>query len=101
MDNVKKNSFVYIDPPYDPVSNTSSFISYDKGGFDRNEQVRLKKACDRLNERNVKFILSNSSTKFIRELYRDYKVKIIKAKRAVNSKPDRRGEIDEVLVRNF
>jgi len=98
---VRKGAFVYLDPPYDPVSDTASFTGYDKGGFNRDEQIRLKKTCDRLNEKGVKFLLSNSATEFIIELYKDYKIEIIQAKRAINSNPDKRGEIDEVLVRNY
>jgi DNA adenine methylase len=97
----KKGAFVYLDPPYDPVSDTASFTGYDKGGFNKAEQIRLKKVCDRLNERGIKFLLSNSATQFIKELYRDYQIEIIQAKRAVNSKADKRGEINEVLVMNF
>lgn len=101
LKNARKGAFVYLDPPYDPVSNTASFTGYDKGGFDRDEQIRLKETCDMLNKKGVKFLLSNSATEFIYELYKNYKIEIIQAKRAINSKPDKRGEIDEVLVRNF
>lgn len=98
---IRKGAFVYFDPPYDPISDTSSFTGYDKGGFDRNEQIRLKKTCDWLNDKNVKFLLSNSATDFIKELYKDYKIVTVQAKRAINSVSEKRGEIDEVLVMNF
>lgn len=98
---IRRGSFVYLDPPYDPVSGSASFTGYDKGGFDRNEQERLKKVCDDLNRRGVKFLLSNSATDFIKGLYADYNIEVIKAKRAVNSKGDLRGGVDEVLVRNY
>lgn len=101
LKNVKKGSFVYLDPPYDPISQTSSFTGYDKGGFSKKEQEKLKEACDELNRKGVKFLLSNSSTEFIRELYKDYKIETIKAKRSINSKSNLRGEIEEVLVRNY
>jgi len=97
----RKGAFVYLDPPYDPLSNTASFTGYDKGGFDRNEQIRLKNVCDRLSQRGVRFLLSNSATDFIKDLYKDYKLVVVKAKRAINSNADKRGEIDEVLVMNF
>ncbi len=96
-----KGSFVYLDPPYDPVSDTASFTGYDRGGFNKSEQTRLKVICDKLNERGAKFLLSNSSTEFINELYKGYKIETIQAKRSINSNPDKRGEIDEVLVRNY
>lgn len=98
---IRRGSFVYFDPPYDPVSDSSNFTGYDKGGFDRDEQIRLKKLCDKLNDRGVKFLLSNSATNFIKELYKDYRVEIVQAKRSINSKGDMRGEVDEVLVRNY
>lgn len=98
---IRKGSFVYLDPPYNPVSITANFTSYDKSGFDKNEQIRLKKTCDWLNKKGVKFLLSNSKTDFILDLYKEYKIEIIQAKRPINSKPDRRGEVDEVLVRNY
>lgn len=97
----RKGDFVYIDPPYHPVSYTASFTGYDKGGFDQDEQLRLKETCDRLNRKGIKFLLSNSATPFIKNLYQDYRIEVIQAKRAVNSKADQRGEIDEVLVMNF
>ncbi|MBS3873295.1 MAG: DNA adenine methylase [Firmicutes bacterium] len=96
-----KDDFVYLDPPYDPVSDTSSFTGYDKGGFNQEEQKRLKLLCNDLHARGVKFLLSNSSTSFIRELYAEFRVEVVQAKRAINSKADRRGEVDEVLVRNY
>lgn len=101
LDRVGKGGFVYLDPPYDPVSDTASFTGYSKGGFDRDEQIRLKRCCDELSKRNVKFLLSNSATEFIKDLYQDYKVVIVKAKRAINSDATKRGAIEEVLVRNY
>ncbi len=101
MRNVERDSFVYLDPPYDPVSSTANFTSYDKGGFDKNEQIRLKNVCDRLNKKGIRFLLSNSATEFIINLYRDYTVEIIQAKRAVNSNPRKRGEVHEVLISNY
>lgn len=98
---VKKGGFVYLDPPYDPISDTASFTGYNKGGFDRTEQVRLKQCCDDLTRRGIQFMLSNSATDFIRELYRDYHITIVKAKRAINADASKRGAIEEVLIRNY
>lgn len=102
---IDQNSFVYFDPPYDPVSDSANFTGYDKGGFDREEQKRLKMLCDQLDERGISFLLSNSATAFIKDLYsdpnRNYQIEIIKAKRTINSNANGRGEIDEVLVRNY
>ena len=99
--NVKKGTFVYLDPPYDPVSDTANFTGYAKGGFDRAEQIRLRECCDDLDRRGVKFMLSNSSTEFIRKQYAAYKITTVKAKRAINSNATRRGQVDEVVVRNY
>ena len=96
-----KGGFVYLDPPYDPVSDTASFTGYNKGGFDRNEQIRLKQCCDELTQRGIKFMLSNSATEFIKELYKDYNISIVQAKRAINSDASKRGSVEEVLIRNY
>ncbi len=101
--NAKKGDFVYFDPPYDPVSSTSSFTGYDVNGFNRDEQKRLKQVFDELTDRGCKVILSNSQTEFIMDLYRDYqdKIKIVRAARSINSKGLKRGKVDEILVLNF
>lgn len=98
---IKKGSFVYLDPPYDPVSNSANFTGYDKGGFNRDEQTRLKNSCDKLDKKGVKFLLSNSATEFIKDLYKAYNIKEVKAKRIINSNGNARGDVNEVLVRNY
>ena len=101
LEQLPKGAFAYLDPPYDPVSETASFTGYSKGGFGRHEQIRLRECCDDLNRRGVKFMLSNSATDFIKEQYAAYHIKIVKAKRAVNSVASKRGQIDEVVIRNY
>ncbi len=101
LQRVPRGGFVYLDPPYDPVSDTASFTGYNKGGFDRTEQIRLKERCDVLTQRGVKFLLSNSATAFIRELYAEYTIRTVYAKRAINSDADKRGAVQEVLIRNY
>ena len=96
-----KGCFVYIDPPYDPVSDTSSFTGYSRGGFTRDDQIRLRENCDELHKRGHKFMLSNSATNFIKEQYAAYHITIVQAKRAINSDGAKRGEVDEVVVRNY
>ena len=98
---ISKETFVYLDPPYDPVSDTAKFTGYAKGGFDRTEQLRLKECCDTLDKCGIKFMLSNSATDFIKEQYSSYNITIVKAKRAVNSNAAKRGHIDEVIIRNY
>lgn len=94
---IKRGAFVYLDPPYDPVSDTSSFTGYNKGGFDRKEQIRLKNCCDELSANGIKFMLSNSSTDFIKELYNNYNITTVNANRAINSNGQKRGKVEEVL----
>lgn len=101
LDSVKKGAFVYLDPPYDPVSDTASFTGYNKGGFDKEAQLRLKTCCDELNRKNIRFMLSNSATDFIKEIYSDYHITLVKAMRAINSNGTKRGAVDEVIIRNY
>lgn len=98
---IRKDSFVYFDPPYYPLSDSSSFTGYTLDGFSKDDQIRLKKLCDKLTERGIKFLLSNSSAPFILDLYKDYKIEMVGATRSINSAGDKRGEIEEVLVRNY
>ncbi|WP_024567410.1 DNA adenine methylase [Elizabethkingia anophelis] len=96
-----KKCFVYLDPPYHPISESSNFTGYVQGGWNMYDQIDLKTACDELNKKGVKFLLSNSSADFIKDLYKDYKITIVKANRAINSNGADRGEVDEVLIRNY
>jgi DNA adenine methylase len=89
---------VYCDPPYEPLSATSSFNAYTGGGFSRNEQLRLRDACAAASFRGAIVAVSNSSAEFIRTIYADWDVRAVKAKRAINSKGSGRGAIEEVLV---
>lgn len=96
-----KKCFVYLDPPYHPISENSNFTGYVQGGWNIYDQIDLKTACDELHKRGVKFLLSNSSAEFIKDLYKDYIITIVKANRAINSNGADRGEVDEVLIRNY
>lgn len=96
-----KDAFVYLDPPYHPISASSSFTGYVQGGWNGEEQVRLRETCDRLNKKGIRFLQSNSSSPFIKELYKDYTITTVKASRYINSVAAKRGAIDEVLIRNY
>jgi DNA adenine methylase len=98
---IPANSFVYLDPPYQPVSASSSFTGYVKGGWHGNDQERLKSICDRLNTKGVKFLLSNSGANFIKDLYKDYEIISIKANRSINAVGSKRGAVEELLIRNY
>ncbi len=101
LDGVGKDDFVYFDPPYQPVSKSSSFTGYNKGGFDMPEQVRLRDLCNKLNDEGVKFLLSNSATPLIDDLYKEFNINYVKANRPINSNGQKRGEVEEVLVKNY
>ena len=98
---IRKGAFVYFDPPYMPISSSASFTGYTAGGFDEKEQIALKEQCDVLTAKGVKFLLSNSLCTFIEDLYKDYIIEYVDAKRAINANPEKRGVIKEVLVRNY
>ena len=98
---VKKGDFVYFDPPYVPLNETSSFTSYTKEGFDIDMQFKLRDVCDELDSKGVKFLLSNSDTAIINELYANYEVKKVFASRQINANAKGRGKITEILVRNY
>jgi DNA adenine methylase len=93
--------FIYFDPPYDPVSSTSSFTSYGANGFNQAEQIRLQQTFISLANRGCQVLLSNSKTEFIVDLYKDYRIETIGAARTINSNALKRGKIDEVLVMNY
>ena len=98
---VQKGDFVYFDPPYVPLNETSSFTSYTKDGFDIDMQFKLRDVCDELDNKGVKFMLSNSDTKLVNELYANYDIKKVFASRQINANANGRGKIAEVLVRNY
>ena len=101
------NTFFYFDPPYKPLSETSSFNSYVKDEFNDGEQIRLKRFCDKLDRLGHRWILSNSDVKgqnptdnFFDELYSDFTIKRVDAKRSINSNPEKRGFLKELLITN-
>ncbi len=101
LDLAKEGDFVYIDPPYAPLSATSSFTSYIAGGWDNDEQVSLRDACNMLNERGVLFMQSNSSAQLIRDLYADYTIVEIEARRSLSARVDGRHNVIELLITNY
>lgn len=95
---VTKGDFVYFDPPYDPLNKTSNFTSYTKTGFGDDEQAQLAKHALELQGRGAFVMLSNNDTPFIRDLYKDFHIDTVKCARPINSKGDKRGAVDEVLI---
>lgn len=104
---VSEKTFFYFDPPYRPLSDTSSFNDYSKEAFNDKAQIRLKEYCDKLNEHNIPFMLSNSDciekdgTRFFDELYLQYQINRVWACRMVNANAQKRGKLTEILVHNF
>lgn len=99
---IRAGAFVYFDPPYMPPENgEETFTKYTVDGFDENKQVELKEVCDMLDSKGVKFMLSNSYCSFIRELYKDYSVGKVQARRNVSADSRKRILIDEILVTNY
>jgi DNA adenine methylase len=97
----KRGDFVYFDPPYVPLTVTSSFTSYHEVGFSLEDQERLRDLFVMLDKRGCYVMLSNSDTTLVRELYADYKQTRVLAGRAINSKAANRSKIPELVVRNY
>lgn len=98
---VKPGAFIYLDPPYVPVSDTSSFTSYTAEKFADDMQVRLRDFCDFIDSAGAKFMLSNSDSGLIHDLYKNYRIDVVMANRAINCKANGRGKVKEVLVMNY
>jgi DNA adenine methylase len=97
----RRGDFVYFDPPYVPVSGTANFTRYAAGQFGELDQQRLAATYANLSARGVLVMLSNSDTPIARDLYRGFQIDRVAATRSINSNPDRRGKVSEVVVRNF
>lgn len=99
---IKEGDLVYLDPPYVPISKTSSFTAYTKDGFDETLQHRLRDLCDHIDQQGAYFIASNSSADLVYKLYGDlYNIHEVRASRMINSKGDKRGKVKECLITNY
>ena len=105
---IDENSLVYLDPPYRPLKNTSSFTTYAGFEFTDKHQIELAEFYKRISDKGAKAILSNSDPKnedpndnFFDELYSKFTIERVKANRSINSKASKRGKINEILVRNY
>lgn len=108
FEHAQGNTLFYFDPPYRPLSDTSSFNDYAKEAFNDDAQIRLKVYCDRINEAGFHFMLSNSDCKgknendnFFDVLYGAYQIERVWASRSINSNPNKRGKLTEILVHNY
>jgi len=97
----RRGDFIYFDPPYHPLSPTSSFTSYTEDGFSYEDQKRLAQAFRELDARGCLVMLSNSCAEAVLELYRGYRIEKLLAKRAINSQVAGRGPVPEIVVTNY
>lgn len=101
-----QDTIYYLDPPYKPITTTSSFTSYSKEGFGDSEQIRLRDFCTRISERGAQFIVSNSDPKeedgksFFEQIYNSFRIKRVYANRFINANPKNRGFVSEVMISN-
>jgi len=107
LNHADNNSLFYFDPPYKPLSETSSFNSYAKDEFNDQEQIRLRDFCHKLDALNHTWILSNSDVKskdesvnFFDGLYSDFNIQRVDARRSINANPEKRGALKELLITN-
>ena len=104
----EKPALFYFDPPYKPLSKTSSFNTYSKEEFDDNEQIRLRDFCKTLNTLDHHWILSNSDVKgkdmddnFFDDIYEDFNINRVFARRSINANAEKRGKLTELLITNY
>lgn len=108
LNHASDNTFFYFDPPYKPLSDTSSFNSYAKDEFNDAEQIRLRNFCVQLDNLGNKWMLSNSDVRgknekdnFFDDIYADFQIKRVDAKRSINANPEKRGKLKELLIQNY
>lgn len=108
INHISDNTFFYFDPPYKPLNQTSSFNSYSKEDFNDEQQLRLRDFCSVLNEKGINWMLSNSdvseqnvNNSFFDELFKEFNISRVRAKRSINANPDKRGELNELLITNY
>ena len=101
LSDAKENDFVYMDPPYKPVSDTAYFTKYTDTGFGDKDQIDLARIVEELDHKKCKILLSNSNTELIRNLYSNYNLKEVKVMRAINCKGSKRIGHTELIISNY
>lgn len=101
LENAQKWDFVYFDPPYDALTETANFTSYNENWFGRDMQIKLRDIFAELDKKNCFVMLSNHNTQFIREIYAWFRFEIVKARRNINSKASWRWEVEEIVILNY
>jgi DNA adenine methylase len=97
----KRGDFVYLDPPYHPLSKTACFTDYTTGGFSFEDQKRLANVFRRFSDKGVRLMLSNSSTPEIKELYNGFSIHTVMAKRFINCNGHKRSGASELIITNY
>jgi len=93
--------FVYLDPPYQPLSATANFTRYTKDSFEEQDQARLAEVLHQMDRRGARFLLNNHDTPLLRRLYHGFNIDVAMASRMINSRADRRGGVAELIVTNY
>uniref|UniRef100_UPI0025FD97F6 DNA adenine methylase n=1 Tax=uncultured Campylobacter sp. TaxID=218934 RepID=UPI0025FD97F6 len=108
LEKADNNTFVYFDPPYRPLIKNNSFVSYDKSGFDDNDQIKLAENYKFLDNKKSPLMLSNSDPKntneednFFDDIYKGFEIERVFAKRMINSSASKRGDITEIVIMNY
>ena len=101
LEYAREGDFVYLDPPYQPVSETANFTSYTKNAFSESDQKDLSILYQELDGRGCQVMMSNSSTGLVHDLYGGYRIEKLRATRPISSKVESRGEIEELLIMNY
>lgn len=101
LDYAQKWDFIYFDPPYDVLTESANFTSYNESWFGRDMQEKLRDICLELDKKWVFVMVSNHNTDFIRNIYKNFRLEIVKAKRNINSKWDWRWEVEEIVILNY
>ncbi|HLC78148.1 MAG TPA: DNA adenine methylase [Candidatus Nanoarchaeia archaeon] len=101
LDYAKNGDFIYFDPPYYPLKKGQSFTTYTKDNFLEKEQIRLAEVFKELDKRGCKVMLSNSDTDFIKNLYENFNLHIVKANRMINCDATKRGAVNEIVITNY
>jgi DNA adenine methylase len=101
LERARKGDFIYLDPPYQPISATANFTGYTATSFGNEDQTRLSEVVRTLSRRGCLIMLSNSNSDLVRELYDGFRIETVYTSRAINCRPDKRGRIAELLVMNY
>lgn len=101
LSGAEDGDFIYLDPPYEPLSKSSNFTSYSRDGFGKDQQARLSAVVKELDSRGILFMLSNSGSGYLEELYSGFSIASVDARRNINSKGSGRGRVKEILVTNY